>query len=118
MKKVLFVIAAVAIISCQNQDQVANSVSDSNDTIILTPETEVEDFNVFWKQFREAILQNDSVKLLESVNFPLKAHGELDEDPHLVIDQKTFYKYFKICLDEHDACLDAGGFGGNGLEEH
>jgi len=68
------------------------------------------DYKTFWKEFRKAMLNSDSIKLQQMTTFPLKTHGNLDEDPKVNIQGKDFYKVFKGMLEEshleHDSLVE------------
>jgi hypothetical protein len=55
-------------------------------------------FKVFWIEFREAVLKNDTTQLINLTHFPLKIHGELDEDSILLIHENSFFSFFKKFL--------------------
>lgn len=60
-----------------------------------------DDLQSFWKLFRKAVLDNDTIKLMELTRFPLDSHGRLDSDPQPKISQSDFLYYFRISMTEH-----------------
>jgi len=60
---------------------------------------QTSDFKLFWKEFRQAAIDSDSVRLMNMTQFPLKTHGDQDEDPKIDIDKNSFYKVFNIYLE-------------------
>jgi len=68
--------------------------------IMKVPEGQ-EDLQTFWKRFREAVLRNDTLKLVELTRFPLGSHGRLDSDPQWQIPPEDFPYYFRISMTEH-----------------
>ncbi|MBK9391139.1 MAG: hypothetical protein IPN68_13460 [Bacteroidetes bacterium] len=99
MRKIILI--AIILISCSfacfnNKEKQTNKVDSKS---IL--EIELSDiFQTYWKDFREAVINSDSLKLLTLTNFPLKSHGVMDSDPQILINSKNFYYYFQICLNE------------------
>lgn len=59
-----------------------------------------KDFQMFWKEFRQAVLDADSIELLQMTVFPLKTHGHQDFDPRIDINKSDFYKVLKMGLNE------------------
>jgi hypothetical protein len=57
-----------------------------------------DDFQNYWNDFRKAVINSDSLKLIELTNFPLKTHGFLDQDLQFLINKERFYYFFKVCL--------------------
>ena len=68
---------------------------------IMKVSQDQNDLQSFWKTFRRAVLENDTVKLSELTRFPLDSHGRLDSDPQLQISPDQFSYYFRISMNEH-----------------
>jgi hypothetical protein len=47
-------------------------------------------FEIFWIEFREAVIKNDTAKLITLTHFPLRVHGDLDEDS-VIYKVRIFY---------------------------
>jgi hypothetical protein len=61
-------------------------------------DTTNDDFNVFWKKFREAALTSDTAQLSNLCLFPIKYRGPLDDDSVVNVSDKNFYKVFGLFL--------------------
>jgi len=55
-------------------------------------------FQVFWDEFRGAVINTDSAKLFKLTNFPLETKGNLDTDPNLYIQTDKFLEIFNWYL--------------------
>jgi hypothetical protein len=55
-------------------------------------------FNIFWADFREAVIKNDTTKLTNLTHFPLKVRGERDEDSVIYLRINNFIFYYKKFL--------------------
>jgi hypothetical protein len=55
-------------------------------------------FKVFWTEFREAVIKNDTMKLTNLTHFPLKVRGERDEDSVIYLPINNFISYYKKFL--------------------
>ena len=60
-----------------------------------------DDLQSFWRIFRMAVLENDTIKLMELTRFPLDSHGRFDSDPQPQISKGDFLYYFRISMNEH-----------------
>jgi hypothetical protein len=78
-----------------NDSMVNNPKEISNDSILIE-----NDFKAFWNEFRKAVIQEDTLKLIELTNFPLKSHGMLDEDPQIIITKEKYFFYLNKYLHE------------------
>ena len=115
MKIILFIATLFFIISCNSQDQKVNNnlKTDSlknnvNEIKESLEPNNVINFQSFWNKYKEAIINNDSVSLINMTNFPLKARGFEDIDPQIDISKKVFFKVFNIFLktDVNDLNID------------
>jgi hypothetical protein len=108
MKRFLFsliIILFVALIqNCTGQVKGITSTKDSSKQVVADEKTraisQLSDYFIFWEVFRKAIIENDTVKLKELTNFPLKAHGYQDSDPIIEVSKDDFLKVFNKCLKE------------------
>ena len=101
MAKLITLILIFILNACstnqENNGRILNSATshaDNSKTIVE------EDFQLFWNAFRQAILDNDSVRLVEMTNFPLKSHGILDGDPQPLITKVNYNYFLHKCLNE------------------
>jgi hypothetical protein len=97
----MLILIALILMSCSfscfnNKEKILNRIETKS-----IPEIELsDDFQNYWNDFREAVINSDSMKLLTMTSFPLKSHGVSDNDPRILISNNNFYYYFKICLNE------------------
>ena len=68
----------------------------------------VEDFNTFWKTFRNAAILGDTLQIKNLCTFPFKYRGPSDEDPIIKISKDQFTKTFTLFLKQWDG-LDLDG---------
>jgi hypothetical protein len=73
----------------------------------------IMDFQSFWGNFRQAVMNDDTAAIEAMVNFPLKTKGELDDDPVRAIGKPAFGPLLRASLKE-DANLR--GFSGSTLD--
>jgi len=101
MAKLITLILIFILNACstnqENNGRILNTVTSYADNSKTIAE---EDFQLFWNAFRQAILDNDSVRLVKMTNFPLKSHGNLDDDPQPLIAKGKFYQFLQKCLNE------------------
>ena len=55
-------------------------------------------FNIFWTEFREAVIKCDTTKLVILIHFPLKVSGERDEDSVMYLRKDNFIPYYRKFL--------------------
>ena len=55
-------------------------------------------FKVFWVEFREAVIKDDTAKLITLAHFPLKVHGNQDEDSIIYLSTNNFIACYKKFL--------------------
>ena len=98
----LIMITFVACISCSNSsvDDDSKSNNELNESINNELSETKDSLQLFWNEFRSAVMNEDSLTLMQLTQFPLNSHGILDDDPQISIGKDQFYYYFKICLNE------------------
>lgn len=83
-----------------------------NSTISLENKVSFEsvnnDFSIFWKSFRIAVLASDSNMLLQSTKFPFETRGPLDSDPVIKYSKSKFIPVFKAFLNQWNG-IDTSG---------
>jgi len=99
------------ILSCNNRkNDKPSDAKTTNDTASskvenisnLTTET-IRDtinksFQDFWVIFRNAVIENDTIKLVQLTKFPLETRGPQDSDPIVKYDSKNFIIVFQKYL--------------------
>src|SRR4030043_1981660 len=55
-------------------------------------------FDIFWTEFRETVIKNDTTKISILIHFPLKIRGERDEDTVIFLYNNDFISYYKKFL--------------------
>jgi hypothetical protein len=76
-----------------NENTVSMSTKDSIVQVELANNYQTpRDFQLFWKEFRQAVLDSDFDRLQQMTVFPLKTHGYQDFDPQIDIMTSDFYK--------------------------
>ncbi|WP_424632015.1 hypothetical protein [Bradyrhizobium sp. SYSU BS000235] len=73
----------------------------------------VVDFQSFWALFRQAVMNDDTAAIEAMVSFPLKAKGELDDDPIKAIGKPAFGPVLRASLKE---AANMRGFSGSTLD--
>ena len=58
------------------------------------------DFNVFWSDFREAVLNNNVSEMEKFTQFPLETRGPYDFNPVIKFDKSKFEKIMNLYLKE------------------
>lgn len=58
------------------------------------------DFLEYWKDFRTAVLNSDTVKLASLTEFPVEGRGPLDSDPTIKYSKKKFNLLFNLFLSQ------------------
>ena len=86
MKRLLFFSILVAF-ACQNRKHALNERASLH-----------RDIDVFWKDFKNAVINSDSVRLSQLVDFPLETRGVLDTDPIVKYEKGQFMRLFKAFL--------------------
>jgi hypothetical protein len=62
----------------------------------------IQEFNVFWSKFRQAVIDNDTAKIKEYTVLPFKTRGPSDDDPIVEVNESSFIKTFKLFLDNRN----------------
>ncbi|MCL2130972.1 MAG: hypothetical protein FWH36_00735 [Lentimicrobiaceae bacterium] len=118
MRKIIVLMVGMLVISCGSEVcQNSSIVSDneSNNSILAEAETdysndekkhEEDDFLPFWIEYREAVLEMDTNKLIKITNFPLTVKGYEDNDPVLKVSINDFFFIFDIFLNTGGGVLD------------
>ena len=56
------------------------------------------EFDVFWADFRSAVLSNDSEAVMALTHFPFQIKGDYDGDPVILLDQAAFERNIAAML--------------------
>jgi hypothetical protein len=90
MKCVTLFVSIVFLIACQVRTT-GDAESDGGQSLSAqdsgqikekaSPSGSDEEFQVFWRNFRDAALSHDSGQMVSLVQFPLKTRGTFDSDP-------------------------------------
>ena len=67
-------------------------------------------FLKFWQTFRQAVIDNDTNKIISLTIFPFKTRGEMDSDPIIKYDRKKFAKVFHAYLYQSSGDIDGTEF--------
>lgn len=96
--------------SCSEQQ--ANNTLNNIDTTVTTirdsvksnhptvSDTTSQNFNTFWKSFREAVIKSDTGQILNFSAFPVKYRGPLDEDVIVKLSAAQFSQVFFLFLNQ------------------
>ena len=60
----------------------------------------VDDFFTFWKDFRNAVIDSDSIKIISMTTFPFQTRGPLDDDRIVKYDNGKFIHVFNAFLNQ------------------
>lgn len=80
------------------KDTTSKNKNNSNATIDTTKNRINKSFQEFWVGFRNAVIENDTNKLIQSTKFPLETRGTLDSDPIVKYDKKDFVRVIQKYL--------------------
>jgi hypothetical protein len=69
----------------------------SKDTIIVKRLTTLR-FSLFWPAFRRAVMEKDTVRILQLTHFPFETRGESDDDPVVRYSQADFLRLYPLLL--------------------
>ncbi|MBE9563318.1 MAG: hypothetical protein IMF12_10705 [Proteobacteria bacterium] len=61
-----------------------------------------EGAQIFWKEFRAAVLNDKQSDVVAITKFPFKTRGDLDSDPERSYDKEAFLKLFKTIFTQYD----------------
>ena len=63
-------------------------------------DTTNSNFQQFWDNFREAVINNDTSKIIQLTRFPFETRGPQDSDPIIKYEKKKFLKVLEAYLKE------------------
>jgi hypothetical protein len=86
-------IILLLFISCDTRPK-----TDADDKTPIDLNADLSDFQGFWGQFREAVLTNDTVKIISLTKLPIETRDVLDSDPIIKYGKKDFVKIFSDFL--------------------
>jgi hypothetical protein len=105
MIKKIVIFFSCFILGCTNQNTNSDDSSEQDSNRLLVEgknqselDKGISEFKLFWDEFRKAVLESDSTKLIQMTHFPLKTHGDQDEDPQIDLTSDDFKKVFQIYL--------------------
>jgi|WetSurMetagenome_2_1015567.scaffolds.fasta_scaffold01748_8 hypothetical protein len=76
----------------------SQNIYDQKETAPQSKDTEVQEFDIFWKKFRQAVIDNDTNKLKTYTIFPFKTRGLYDSDPVVKVHESNFIEVFAAFL--------------------
>jgi hypothetical protein len=82
------------------------SATNLNDITSLSSDTLHNNFPGFWNDFRLAVMENDTNKIIELTLFPFKTRGPMDSDPVVMYTKREFFKVFKGYLNQKQYLLN------------
>ncbi|KAA9345523.1 hypothetical protein [Adhaeribacter soli] len=68
----------------------------------ILEDTSHTDFTLYWKSFRQAIIENDTAKIMALTQFPLETRGPFDGDPIVKYHKKYFPQLLSAYLKEEN----------------
>ena len=105
--------------SCQNEDSTKpvqqvniDTIKENNPIVSVSKPTvplEIYSFPEFWRKFRIAVLNSDSIQLITMTTFPFKTHGPLDDDPMVEYKKEKFATVFQAFLKQNSGLNLEGG---------
>jgi hypothetical protein len=98
MGTIVLWLSAIFSINCSLQHVAAPS--ESLAPSVSSAQTEQNDFQVFWSEFRAAIKANDRQKIASLTAFPFKTRGTDDGDPVVRRDRASFLRILDRLLDD------------------
>src|SRR5687768_9054439 len=115
----ILILLVLITVSCQNQTTEKTDKTQRNDTTKeiksnvsvkeVKSESSSEDFLIFWKNFRTAVLRSDTTQIIEQTQFPFQTRGPLDNDPTIEYSKKNFARVFSAFLSQWNGLdLDSG----------
>lgn len=106
----LFLLIILLLISCRNNKTnnsnetkiVADTISETKYNSRIENETSQsisdKSFQQFWLDFRQAVISNDTNKIIKMTILPFETRGEMDSDPIVKYDRSNFFKAFRAYL--------------------
>lgn len=68
------------------------------ESVVIGPDSTYDDFPKFWLQFREYVLNFDTLNLFERMEFPILVFGYSDDDPVYVVQKENILWFWNIFL--------------------
>jgi hypothetical protein len=81
----------------ENDSAIVNSNDTNFSKQLIIPDT-IPSFILFWKEFRKAIINFDTLDIMQRSNLPLKCRGPLDNDPIIKLSENKFNMVFSLFL--------------------
>jgi hypothetical protein len=102
MRRLSAIIFFFLFFSCQNEksSKKSNDKLDSNNLVSTTPNKIIDStgFIKYWLDFRQAVLNSDTNKLITLSRFPIQTRGTFDGDPIIEYSKQEFVKVFNLFL--------------------
>lgn len=115
----LLLIVTLFTASCKNEEstkavqQINTDTIKENKTIVSvakpTVPPEIDSFPEFWRKFRIAVLNSDSIQLNAMTTFSFRTHGPLDDDPMVEYKKEKFATVFQAFLKQTSGLNLEGG---------
>ena len=80
-----FYIVVFSVLSCSEKTEKKEAYLSSN-TVQNRNDSE---FILFWNNFENSIINSDTIALHDMISFPLKIRGIYDEDPIIIVSEKS-----------------------------
>jgi hypothetical protein len=104
MRKLSTIIWLFLFFGCQNEkgsDKINDKVDSGNSRSAVTNEIiDSTGFIKYWTDFRQAVLNADTNKLITLTDFPLQARGSFDSDPVIEYSKQQFSRVFNFFLEQ------------------
>ena len=102
MRKLSTIILLLLFFGCQNEkgSDKTNGKPDSGNVRSAVPDEIIDStgFIKYWIDFRQAVLNADTNKLITLTDFPLQARGSFDSDPVIEYPKQQFSRVFNFFL--------------------
>jgi len=115
MKYLLYIGIITILFSCSNSEK-EQTTTQSSDSVNATPvrnqpvlskadslniaNASNGEFAVFWPVFRRAVLNKDTLAVLQMTRFPFETRGESDTDPVIRFNQDDFFRVYRLLLSQ------------------
>jgi hypothetical protein len=100
--KVIFFLTFLSLLSCMNEPNVKNKDEEKaikkHESIETNKVLTMNDFRLFYNEFRNTLINQNYHDLKKMVNFPLEVWGHEDNDPHIKINENEFELYLKFSM--------------------